>query len=49
MKNVISHFCFEGEVIDVVPYGNGHINDTYLLRYKDNCKSYYSENEYRYF
>lgn len=36
MKDVISQFCFEGEVIDVIPYGNGHINDTYLLRYKDN-------------
>ncbi|MGN1266332.1 MAG: phosphotransferase enzyme family protein [Dorea sp.] len=28
---VIANFLFEGKVIDVIPYGSGHINDTFLL------------------
>lgn len=34
--DVIKQFDFDGEVLDIVSYGNGHINDTYLLSYRDN-------------
>ena len=36
MKDIINQFYFEGDIIDIVPYGNGHINDTFLLRYENN-------------
>ena len=29
-------FAIEGTYKDCVPYGNGHINDTYLLTYQQN-------------
>ncbi|MCD7736263.1 MAG: aminoglycoside phosphotransferase family protein [Lachnospiraceae bacterium] len=28
---IASHFIFDGEVVECVPFGNGHINDTYRL------------------
>lgn len=28
----IANFLFDGEVLDAVPFGNGHINDTFLLK-----------------
>lgn len=34
MKYIIDQFDFDGDILDIMPYGNGHINDTYLLRYK---------------
>lgn len=33
VKRITSNFQFEGTLINVEPYGNGHINDTYLLTY----------------
>lgn len=30
-KEVISKFDFQGDVVECVPYGSGHINDTYRL------------------
>jgi aminoglycoside phosphotransferase (APT) family kinase protein len=31
---IIRNFQIEGEFLDAVPYGSGHINDTYLVRTK---------------
>ena len=31
LTHVIGNFNFEGILLEVKPYGNGHINDTYLL------------------
>lgn len=33
LEQIASHFQFEGQLIKMEPYGNGHINDTYLLTY----------------
>ena len=30
----IAHFQYEGRLIQDVPFGNGHINDTYLLTFE---------------
>ncbi len=32
--NLVKNFTFEGEFINAVPYGFGHINDTYLGNFK---------------
>ena len=32
MKIIASQFQLVGEVISVAPYGEGHINDTYLVQ-----------------
>ena len=34
IENIVKQFNFEGELIDYVAYGNGHINDTYMVRFK---------------
>ena len=34
VEEVAGHFQYEGELLSVQPYGNGHINDTYLLSYQ---------------
>lgn len=31
LNEVVSNICYEGEVVSILPYGNGHINDTYCL------------------
>lgn len=31
MENIVSHFVLDGDVINISPYGNGHINVTYLV------------------
>lgn len=33
MNEIISAFAFDGELQDMIPYGNGHINDTFRLDY----------------
>ena len=33
IDEAISQFAIEGNVIEKRPYGNGHINDTFLLVY----------------
>lgn len=35
-KEAIENYQFEGELVDVRPYGSGHINDTYLVTLKEN-------------
>jgi len=34
LREVASHFQLDGRFIDAVPYGNGHINDTYASRFE---------------
>lgn len=34
INEAIEAFCIEGEQIEKAPYGNGHINDTFLLKYR---------------
>ncbi|MDD7384853.1 MAG: aminoglycoside phosphotransferase family protein [Actinomycetaceae bacterium] len=31
-RPILSHFTFEGDVLSVEPYGDGHINETFLVR-----------------
>ena len=33
VKNIAMHFCLEGEIEEIIPYGNGHINDTFPVSY----------------
>ena len=35
MKNVLANFKIDGEFVSCVPYGEGHINDTYLVTFKN--------------
>ncbi len=35
LNNAISRFAIVGETFECLPYGNGHINDTYLLKTKN--------------
>lgn len=34
LKEVVSAFCLEGQLEECVPYGNGHINDTYRVTFQ---------------
>ncbi len=34
LKKIAGHFCFEGEYVETVPYGYGHINDTFAVSCK---------------
>lgn len=36
---IIKCFDFKGNLIDFRPYGNGHINDTFLVRFSDGGKT----------
>ena len=36
MEEYISAFQFEGDIVEVSPYGNGHINDTYYVATTEN-------------
>lgn len=38
INEVIDHFSFPGELTERVPWGNGHINDTFLLTYQNEDK-----------
>lgn len=35
VKNILEQFDFKGELVSCEPYGNGHINDTFLIEF--NC------------
>ena len=35
-EEAVAGFKFDGTVIESQPYGSGHINDTYLLKFKEN-------------
>ena len=37
-REIIGHFQVDGEIRSVNPYGNGHINDTYLAELEDGQK-----------
>ena len=39
-------FAIEGTYKDCVPYGNGHINDTYLLTYQQNGQEHAHQRAY---
>ncbi len=39
LMELTKHFQFQGEIADIRPYGNGHINDTYLVTGVDGKKS----------
>jgi len=42
IKDVISHFKLYGDFIDAAAYGNGHINDTFLIDYiQAGCRQRY--------
>ncbi len=34
IEKIAQHFQFEGRLVQIEPWGNGHINDTYLLTYE---------------
>lgn len=34
VAEIVTHFELEGRFLDAVPYGSGHINDTYASRYQ---------------
>ena len=34
IKEVAKHFQFEGNLVHMEPWGNGHINDTYVLTFE---------------
>ncbi len=36
-SKIVSNFRIDGELIDVQPYGTGHINDTYASRFQTDC------------
>ena len=38
INTAIKEYCFEGSLVDFRPFGNGHINDTYLVRFRSNGK-----------
>ena len=40
-KQVAEAFVFEGQLVKVEPYGNGHINDTYRLTYERDGLNFY--------
>lgn len=33
LQEVIANFCYEGDLVSEYPYGSGHINDTFLLKF----------------
>ena len=35
VKKIVKNFNIQGEVISAEPYGNGHINDTRIVKSKD--------------
>ena len=34
LRDIVSHFQLEGQLLDAKPYGTGHINDTYASRFQ---------------
>lgn len=39
-REIARLFDFQGEIEDIIPYGEGHINDTFLVSIKDSEKKY---------
>lgn len=38
IREAISQFAFSGELIDCIPFGSGHINDTYCLTFQEESR-----------
>lgn len=38
LKHILNNFDFKGELVECEPFGSGHINSTYLVKYNDNGK-----------
>ena len=38
LREALSNFAFDGELISVKEFGSGHINKTYIAKYKDGEK-----------
>lgn len=38
--SIAKQFCFQGEIRFIAPFGNGHINDTFLVECEDGEQSY---------
>ena len=41
MEKTLQQFRIVGDLVSVEPYGNGHINDTFLLEYQNSPVTYY--------
>ncbi len=41
IKCIAEHFALEGDVVQVTAHGNGHINDTYLVRTQKEERQFY--------
>jgi hypothetical protein len=41
LKDILSNFQIEGKIADVVPFGGGHINDTFLVKCQGNGDKQY--------
>ena len=39
IKEIVDNYDFQGALESCIPYGNGHINDTYLLTFEKDSKS----------
>ena len=39
IEEVISQFAIDGRLVEKCPYGNGHINDTFLLTYESSANT----------
>ena len=40
LSKVIKHFNVKGEYVDAIPYGCGHINDSYAVTMNDDGNIY---------
>ena len=41
INEAIANFDYEGKLLSKEPFGSGHINDTYLLKYPESDPSAY--------
>ena len=41
LSEIIGMFAFPGTFVEAIPYGNGHINDTYRLTFEQNGRPVY--------
>ncbi len=39
-QEAVRHFCVEGETVGCIPYGNGHINNTFLIMSEKDGKTF---------
>ena len=36
-NNIINQFMFDGRYLNIIPYGHGHINDTYAATFSNSA------------